>query len=245
LENPTLYASSSVDKSKRKENALQRRRAQEQQATKDAPVFGDENDEKEKGKFNLLQVKSDICNALIYVPEIAHFLAQEPRSVVGLTQLLYRRCYTMESVREEKMTPILIALTKIAEVNQGIRNSLKKIIFGKNASAPANSKTAMGPFGKEKDRQALRNPHSLRAQLVQYITSYRINLKSVVSEFFWILANKESQEYMRLLGLGNAVGLLADKGLPGFAGLSQNAIDIDDFIRAKKAKKKKDDEGED
>jgi len=135
------------------------------------------------------------------------------------------------------MTPILIALTKIAEVHEDVRNSIKKVIFGKNAFAAPNSKTAMGPFGKEKDRQAQRNPHSLRAQLVQYITSYRINLKSTVSEFFWILANKESQEYMRLLGLGNAVGLLADKGLPGFAGLSQKAINIDDFIRNKGKKK--------
>jgi len=185
-------------------------------------------------------VKSDICNTLIYVPEIAHFLVPEPRSVVGLTQLLYRRCYTHEDVREDRMSPILIGLTKIAELNSDVRDLLKRIIFGKNAFAPPNSKTAMGPFGKEKDRQASRNPHSLRAQLVQYITSYRMNLKSVVSEFFWTLANKESQEYMRLVGLGNAVGLLTDKGLPGFAGLSQKAINIDDFIRAKKGKEKDD-----
>lgn len=40
-------------------------------------------------------------------------------------------------------------------------------------------------------------------------------------------------EYIRLTGFGNAVGLLAEKGLPGFSMLKEKAVNIDDLVAAK------------
>jgi hypothetical protein len=41
-------------------------------------------------------------------------------------------------------------------------------------------------------------------------------------------------EYIRLCGFGNAVGLLAEKGLPGFGMLRQKSVDVDAVIKSGK-----------
>jgi hypothetical protein len=43
-----------------------------------------------------------------------------------------------------------------------------------------------------------------------------------------------ASEYIRLLGFGHAVGLLAEKGLPGFGALTQRAVNIDDVMKSGK-----------
>jgi len=72
----------------------------------------------------------------------------------------------------------------------------------------------------------------LRTFLLQSVTSFQMNLKTTVSEFLWQLCQEDSHTYIRLAGFGNAVGLLADKGLPGFSHLKDNAIDMDALLKS-------------
>jgi len=39
-----------------------------------------------------------------------------------------------------------------------------------------------------------------------------------------------------LVGFGNAAGLLAEKGLPGFSMMKQSAIDLDSLVQMKEQK---------
>ena len=42
-----------------------------------------------------------------------------------------------------------------------------------------------------------------------------------------------ASEFIRLCGFGNAIGLLAEKGLPGFTGLTQQAVSLDALMAAR------------
>ncbi len=44
-----------------------------------------------------------------------------------------------------------------------------------------------------------------------------------------------ADEFIRLVGFGNAAGVLADKGFPGLQALKSQAIDLDELV--KKGKK--------
>ena len=61
------------------------------------------------------------------------------------------------------------------------------------------------------------------------------------------ISNPTANEYIRLVGFGNAAGLLAEKGFGGLMGLKQNAIDIDDLMKmkAKQEQKEKPDDNQD
>lgn len=39
-----------------------------------------------------------------------------------------------------------------------------------------------------------------------------------------------AHDFLRLVGYGNGIGCLTDKGLPGFIGLRQQALDIDELL---------------
>jgi hypothetical protein len=79
-------------------------------------------------------------------------------------------------------------------------------------------------------------PATLREVLLRHMTSFSANLKRVVEELLWALCKENAREYIRLTGFGNAVGLLASKGLPGFKFMMDNAIDLDKLEAAVEAR---------
>eukprot|EP00300_Choanocystis_sp_HF-7_P007362 c15259_g1_i1.p1 GENE.c15259_g1_i1~~c15259_g1_i1.p1 ORF type:complete len:438 (+),score=115.43 c15259_g1_i1:32-1345(+) len=56
---------------------------------------------------------------------------------------------------------------------------------------------------------------SLRQRIVANMTSLNFNLKHYSGEFLYLLCNEDISELVRVTGLGNAAGLMADKGLLG------------------------------
>jgi hypothetical protein len=79
-------------------------------------------------------------------------------------------------------------------------------------------------------------PHSrssgtLRAVLLKTVMSWHGALKQTTSEFIYTLCEDQTDEYLRLCGFGAGVGLLAEKGLPGFAHLKEQAHNLDDVFK--------------
>jgi hypothetical protein len=70
-------------------------------------------------------------------------------------------------------------------------------------------------------------PTSLRRQLFKLVLSVNASVKHHVSDYLWELCDASSHEYIRLTGFGNAIGLLAERGLPGFTGIAERAINLD------------------
>lgn len=52
----------------------------------------------------------------------------------------------------------------------------------------------------------------------------------LLQELMWSIAYENTDEYIRLCGFGRAIGLLANKGLPGFAGFAQQGLDLSSLI---------------
>lgn len=137
-----------------------------------------------------------------------------------------------------------MTLKGVVKHSPDARLYLKKRIFGNLAIGGtkvdgvdefmANQKSAdslaMEPEGPNINLE----PRSLRTLLLKTVLTLRVTLKSSVSEFLYNLCEKDTHEYIRLCGFGCAVGLLADKGLPGFAGLAQQAVDMDKLMKSGK-----------
>jgi len=81
------------------------------------------------------------------------------------------------------------------------------------------------------------DPLSLRALLLPHCTTIKYRIKRCVGELLFTLCDEQSNEFIRLCGFGNAIGLLAEKGLPGFTGLTQQALSLDDLIAQQKSAK--------
>jgi hypothetical protein len=62
------------------------------------------------------------------------------------------------------------------------------------------------------------------------VTKQMIFLLYVGYNLFTIPAS----EFIRLVGFGNAAGLLSEKGLPGFANLKQNTVDLNQLLNNRK-----------
>lgn len=73
----------------------------------------------------------------------------------------------------------------------------------------------------------------MRYIFIKLLTTWG-NVRRLVGELLFSVCENDSSEYIRLCGFGSAVGLLADKGLPGFAGIGQKAMSFEDLMALKK-----------
>lgn len=153
---------------------------------------------------------------------------------------------TKQTGAEKYITPILMCLNNLVKEGAFARSYLKMRVFGdladpchqppdldeSNLSQAEVNKRKMEPKGPKLDHPE--EVGTMRALLIKHVTSFNYNVKSSVSEFLYSLCKEDSNEYLRLVGFGAGVGLLADKGMPGFGHFTQNAISLDDLMKAKK-----------
>lgn len=192
----------------------------------------------------LLSVKSAASNLLLYLPrEVTDAVGGSPAAVQGLMEVLdcmARRPVTRRGEQEENLTPIFLVLKLLFERCEPARDYGARYIFGRRGSPEAREAgggaLGMQPQG-QKDERRDPKPSWCKAVIVACMTSFSMHLKPAAEEMIWAMVGEQSNEFIRLLGFGNAVGLLANKGLPGFAHLSQNAIDLDELMRAKGGRK--------
>lgn len=116
---------------------------------------------------------------------------------------------------------------------------MKKYIFGEDAepedetSDDENSDDDRGANMAPKLKNYDKNEITLKNFLIQYLTSIDYSLKRMTGEFLFQLCAENTSEMIRLTGFGNSIGMLVDKGIPGFAGMGNNAVDLGDLAKNK------------
>jgi hypothetical protein len=170
------------------------------------------------------------------------------RAFHGLMQLLHRSLVLAGSNKKDGellLAPILSALSPLVKTSAILRAHAKRCIFLDLASPPKTvdgkpykkadgSNYAMTPAGAVSEKITDPDPLSLKSLILQWIITLNFNLKQNVSEFLYRVCAEDTSEYIRLLGFGNAVGLLAEKGLPGFGMLKQQSVNMDELLKSGK-----------
>lgn len=194
-------------------------------------------------RLSLVEVMAAAGNLLLYLPKdsVAAAAAADPAAVHGLACVLdcaARRPAARRGEREGAMTPACMALGEVVGREEAARRYVKRYVFGALAEVPGGApkpKVTMQPQGQATERRDPQ-PSWLKGRMLATLTSFSMHLKTAVEELLWKLCCEDSSDFIRLAGFGSAVGLLANKGMPGFAHLSQNAIDIDELVEAKRAR---------
>jgi len=133
-----------------------------------------------------------------------------------------------------------MSMLGVVKSSKQARRYVKFAVFGKWAEEKDKDKAnTMMPDGAVSERQVDADHWSLKSMLLPHMTSSNYNLKQIVTEFLWELCGTDSNEFTRLVGFGNAAGLLAERGFPGFGPLKQNAIDLDQLVSRKHKQEKK------
>jgi hypothetical protein len=213
---------------------------------------------------SLAQVQRDLSTVLLGSAERSDMVSRledggSCRPFHALVQLLHRQLIlnatdpAQKRDAEANLSPLLQVLTGLVRSSASLRAHAKRSIFLELSRAPqaeavsaaagpavgANKKFdasnyAMMPAGALSEKVVDPDPLCLRSLLLAQVITLHFGLKQSVSDFLYAVVGDDSSEYIRLLGFGNAVGLLAEKGLPGFAGMlkSQKAVNIDEVMRS-------------
>lgn len=177
-----------------------------------------------ESQSRLLRTKVQCVNLMYCESTPAPVLSENTAVLDGMLELLDVLCHEPEFA--PGLPPMLLVLRGLALTSTKAQSYLKRGLFGAWADTNAASdEDTMQPAGHDAS-----DTTSTKAVLLKHITSFNTLLKTSSSEFFFALANQESDEYVRLVGFGNAAGLLAEKGFPGFAGMQQQGIDLSHMV---------------
>ena len=155
-------------------------------------------------------ILTTIVNCLINIP-VNLYLNQIPKSTLqNLLNILYFQINlinnkTERTITPEDMVPTLMLLSIIAKHDKNARNYIREIgIPNYNDDLVVSVE---GPKHESID--------SLVTKLKPFITSVNPALKYYVQETFFVLCDEDPNQYVRLLGFGNASGLLMERQLFG------------------------------
>eukprot|EP00474_Spongospora_subterranea_P011083 CRZ11541.1 hypothetical protein [Spongospora subterranea] len=139
---------------------------------------------------------------------------QVMRRIFSLLEIQAR--YNCQSV-ESALVPILTVTETICSLNPEVAKAAKVFVFGEEF---ANNKSLKYEFESGDTTLSVAAngevPPPLCKILTRMITTFEPNLKRAVSQFLYTLCEKRSDEYIRVVGLGNAMGLLSELQLPGY-----------------------------
>jgi hypothetical protein len=192
---------------------------------------------------SLDDVCGDAANLLIYLP-MQGFLTADTRALQRLLNMAHAGACSHRSVLRDNCAPILMVLSTVAGKSRECRRFFRRCVFhqfafigGRDKRQYDVSMNPAGDAGETSTSSASTSPAalatlSLKELLLRNVTSFDAHIKAMTSELLWVVCDQDTHDYMRLTGFGNAVGLLADKGLPGFGHMKDNAVDMDDLYAA-------------
>ena len=183
----------------------------------------------------IVELKAAAASTLIYGPiSLVKSVSRSVQALYGLTEVVMFE--SGDPVRGRALTPPLLAMKRCVDESILSAAIFKRQIFGeiafegyRRAKASSGSQDTMKPQASADDE----NPHSFKSLFLELMRSHSIHLKTCSEEIIWQLCQEDSNEYIRLVGFGRGAGLLANRGLPGFAHLAQNAIDVDAMVEAR------------
>ena len=110
-----------------------------------------------------------------------------------------------------------MVLQGIAEHDATAREALKRYIFApKFLEAELDPKDPYRPAGEPAGFDPnldLPDEAPLRMWLIKALTSSNYNLKRVVGDMLYAVSGDDSEEFVRLTGLGSAAGLLQERDM--------------------------------
>ncbi|KYQ89488.1 hypothetical protein DLAC_10163 [Tieghemostelium lacteum] len=107
----------------------------------------------------------------------------------------------------------LMLLTNIAENVPETRDELKKMTFPADLIKDSDEPLSVGIQPPEESANS-----GISSKLIPYMTSSDIGLKHFVGEYFFMVCDEDANEVCRLVGFGNAAGLLVTRGLMSLGG---------------------------
>lgn len=186
---------------------------------------------------SLHAIKLNLFNLWLYAPDVTYDMLTDEKAMHGAVELLEAQC-RFEKNEEGSLVPLLTVFNKASQANVKVRKGFKEAIFRELANPPDRDDEDEEEKKKEPSVEAPKGKDDetnvIKRKLLSCMTSFHFSVKVVVSEFLFNLCGQDSGEFIRLTGFGNAVGLLAEKGLPGFAMLKSQSIDLDKLVEAKK-----------
>mmetsp|Transcript_8948 Transcript_8948/g.17426 ORF Transcript_8948/g.17426 Transcript_8948/m.17426 type:complete len:330 (+) Transcript_8948:905-1894(+) len=207
---------------------------------KSAPAKPVKTVEAKNGSLHCL--KCQIVNLLIMSGVSKMMPRATPQVMEGLGQILDFQAKINPRAPNEYVLPILSVLLKRCKTSADARAHMKRFIFGSDATRPTGYTSTKNmeppPYVNIKTMKDEAGNWDLRSILTKHICSFNMGLKKCISELIFVLCGENSSEYIRLCGFGSAAGLLADKGLPGFEKMSEQAYSLDEMVARQKAAEK-------
>jgi hypothetical protein len=112
------------------------------------------------------------------------------------------------------VVPILSVVNKFCIHNEAFRNKTKLIIFPGEAEERFLNLVAEAETQKTKNMHPLDAPNgTLRWKLVKLMQWTESHIKRTSGELLWTICDQKEQEFIRRIGLGNALPILSAKGL--------------------------------
>jgi Guanine nucleotide exchange factor synembryn len=177
-----------------------------------------------------LEVQDSAIALLMDVhPRFASTVFDAPTALESLLRALERHVtQTVSSTRVDDsgaaaLTPVLAVLLKFCQAHSGFRSATKAFVFPNPLPESARSAAtttiqgeskAPDPSGGAKNMKPSDAPEgTLRANLIRLLTWPQGHIKRFAGELLWVLCGQDSAEFVRRVGMGNAMVVLGSKGL--------------------------------
>jgi Guanine nucleotide exchange factor synembryn len=162
-------------------------------------------------------------------PQLAATVFEAPRAFASLLSALERHvAQTVSSTRIDNagaaaLAPVLAVLLKFCHAHAGCRNATKVCVFPNPLPATSSSfSTAMttpceskapDPSSAKSMKPCDAPEGSLRANMIRMLTWPHSHIKRFAGELLWVLCDQDSTEFVRRVGMGNAIVVLGSKGV--------------------------------
>merc|ERR1712087_601859 len=210
----------------------------------------------------LISVKLKLCNVALYDGDILG-MNLKADSAVNVCELMHFHCMQTRHSYDTKpqISAMMMFLKAVCKYNGKVRPVIKKYIFGDDAeekvkdsdeesdTEPEMDTKEKMEEAKAKERNEMMRPKALdevadgeetiKNYLIKCCTDVNYSVKRIVAEFLFALCGDDQKEMIRLCGLGNAIGIFVDKGIPGFVGAADNAMNLDQMTKLRNKSKEK------
>jgi len=207
------------------------------------------------GRFHfpgLISIKIKLCNVALYDGDILGMnLPVESADAVCKLMEFYCMQTRQETHTAQQVAAMMMFLKAVCKYNGKVRMEIKRYIFGDDAETDKSDDEEEEEDENEhpvETRNKMMKPKHLdevkkgettiKNYLIECCTSVNYNIKRTVAEFLFSLCGDNQQEMIRLCGLGNAIGIFVDKGIPGFAGAADRGTNLEKLAKLKKMQEK-------
>jgi Guanine nucleotide exchange factor synembryn len=162
-------------------------------------------------------------------PKLAATVFEAPRAFASLLSALERHvAQTVSSTRVDNagaaaLAPVLAVLLKFCHEHSGCRTATKAFVFPNPLPATSSSlSTAMttpceakapDPSSAKSMKPCDAPEGTLRANMIRLLTWPHSHIKRFAGELLWVLCDQDSTEFVRRVGIGNAIVILGSKGI--------------------------------